>query len=98
MNRSAHPRPAAMTPLVAGGGRFERPRRRRPNGDDPAAGRERGPHRERRGLVDFISLGFDAVILDLFDPNRLECAVADVQRDLDDLDAPPPERAPAAPG
>ena len=75
-------RRAAARPLRASASSSSQ--RRRSGGAPRSAVR----HRDAAALADFVPLGLDPVILDLFDPNRLKCAVADVQRDFGDLDAP----------
>jgi hypothetical protein len=59
---------------VSGSDRFERPRGRRADGDNAAASRERRSQRRRGRFVNFVLLGLESVILDLFDPNRLKRA------------------------
>ena len=92
MNRPVAPAPATMRPVVLARHRLQRPRRRRADGDDATAAVERAVDRRGRRFVDLIALRLEPVILDPFGPDRLERAVADVQRDLGDADAATRER------
>src|SRR5687768_11536605 len=66
---------------------FERPRRRRPHGNDSPLLLQRRRNRFRRGTTDFVAFGFHAVIFDLLDAYRLKRAVADMKGDLRNHDA-----------
>ena len=79
-------------PAVGAGNRFERPRRRRADGDDAPAFVAGLVDDRRRPPVDLVVLRLESMIFDAIDADRLKRAVADVQRDLDQLDAARLER------
>src|SRR5205085_6502835 len=71
---------------------LERPRRGRADRDDTAAFLARARDRVGGRGADLVAFGLDAVILDPLDADRLERAVADVQRDRRHADAAPAQR------